>query len=248
MDIYDFDIESAYRLIDVQDHSGNSKVESRDLYKNLVGCIAQKIRYHAAYLEDGSTQIIRMNFAMDGEGHWINRRLRTSPVIAVSKKENRIEIKTVNSIYVLEPAVLPPHEYQDASDLIELYLSDEGNRFVKGFYYDSEKVAHELVAFVHEGLLVDSCLIHFAEDFITGIVCRYFIQPETVEFYDTLYHQQEYKTPVLIHNCSDEPMNIEFPFSAEVWTIEPWGELRIVPPATASNDETEEKNHAPENK
>lgn len=230
MDKYNFDTESAYRLIDVQDHSGNSKIESRDLYKERVGCIAKRIRSSTINIEEKPCRIIWMEFVLDGCGHWIYKRLRTSPVIDVTHNGKYIEVKTINSIYVLEPAVLPPHEYQDAADLIELYLSDEGNRFVKGFYYDTDKVPHDLEAFVHESLVVDSCLVHFSDDFITGIVCRYFIQPETVEFYDTLYHQQEYNTPILIHNCSDKPMKVEFPFSVDVWTIEPWGETKIVPP------------------
>lgn len=247
MENYNFDVESAYRLVDVQDHSGASKVESRDLYKERVGCIAKKIRTQTLNIEEKPYQIIRMEFVMDSSGRWIYKRLRTSPVLDVYKKNGRVEIKTINSIYVLEPAELPTQEYQDAVDLIELYLSDEGNRFVKGFYYDADKAPHELEAFVHEGLIVDSCLVHFADDFITGIVCRYFIQPETIEFYDTLYHQQEYNTPILIHNCSDKPMKVEFPFSIDVWTIEPWSDMRIEPP-TMHRKEAEAENNDIESK
>ena len=247
MESYEFNTESAYRLVDVQDHSGNSKIESRDLYKERVGCIAKKIRSSTLNIEGKPCQIIWMEFVMDGSGRWTYKRLRTSPVTDVTQKGEHIEIKTLNSIYVLEPAVLPPQEYQDAADLIELYLSDEGNRFVKGLYYDADKVPHDLEAFVHEGLIVDSCLVHFADNFITGIVCRYFIQPDTIEFYDTLYHQQEYITPILIHNCSDNPMQVEFPFSIDVLTIEPWSEVKIEPP-TIHGKETEADNNDIESK
>lgn len=230
MDKFDFGIENTYRLIDVQDHQGRSKVESRDLYKERVGCIAKNIHMQEICLEDTSGQVIRMDFVVDGHNRWINKKLRTSPLVAVEKKGEQIKIKTVNSIYVLEPAMLPKQKYQDAADLIELFLSDEGDRFVKGVYYDVEKVAHELQASIHVGMIVDSCLVYLAEDDISSIVCRYFIQPDTIEFYDTIYHQQEYKTPILIHNCSNEVMTIQMPFSAETWKINPWGETRINPP------------------
>lgn len=119
-------------------------------------------------------------------------------------------------------------------NLIELYLSDKGNRFIRGFYYDFDQMQHELEAFIHVGLIVDSCLVHLSDDFVGGFVCRYYIQPESVEFYDTLYHQQEYLSALLIHNCSDKPMKVTFEFSSESWEIEPRGKSIIIPP-TISN-------------
>ena len=40
----EFDLEQVYRLVDVQDHTGRSKAESRALYRDRVGCLAKRLR------------------------------------------------------------------------------------------------------------------------------------------------------------------------------------------------------------
>ena len=130
----------------------------------------------------------------------------------------------------MERATLVPTKFQNAKELIELYLTDEGDRFAKGYYYDGDGNAHELIACIHQGMLVDTCLIHCAsDDLMLRFVCRYYIAPDEVMFYNTLYGQQDYSLPILIHNNSAEPMTITLEWSPDSWTIPSWGEETITP-------------------
>lgn len=60
----EFDLEQVYRLVDVQDHTGRSKAESRALYRDRVGCLAKRLRICPA----GGSQIVRMDFVQDANG------------------------------------------------------------------------------------------------------------------------------------------------------------------------------------
>ena len=117
---------------------------------------------------------------------------------------------------------------KNGGELIELYLSDEDHRFVKGMYYDVNAKPHDLTIYIHVGLVVDSCLVHPVGCDVSETVCRYYIQPDAVKFYDVLYREQSY-VPFLIHNCSDKPMKIELPYVADTWSIEPRCEMLITP-------------------
>lgn len=220
-----------FKLTDVRDHAGNSKVDSRDLYRERVNCIAQNIRRIDYELPGKNYSIINMDFIQDGNGNWINLHLRTSPVIDIKEVGETVEIRTSNSIYVMEPATIRPPELRNSKGLIELYLTNEEERFAKGYYYDCDGQAHELFAYIHVGMVVDTCLIHFAaDDVLNGIVCRYYISLDEVEFYNTIYRQQDYSSPILIHNNSAEPMIIKFEWSFSRWEIPPWGEETVFPP------------------
>jgi len=226
-----------FRLIDVTDHAGTSKVDSRDLYRERIGCVAQNIRQIELEHAGETFLVMWMDFVQDSQGRWINLHLRTSPVIDIKIEKDIVEIRTLNSVYVMQAATLVPNCFRSATDLIELFLTDEGDRFAKGYYYAAAGQPHELVAYTHEGLLVDTCLVHFLkEDLMCGIACRYYIDLEKVEIYNTLYGQQNYGRPILIHNNSSEPMTVEFEMFAGTWTIEPWGEKTIVPFTNANSD------------
>lgn len=225
------DRNAAYRLTDVQDHQGNSRVESRKLYRDRVGCLATDLHWEG--------QTLRMVFVQDGAGNWIKRRLHTSTVLGIEEKDGCLAVKTLNSVYLLEPAALPedlPEEYPAASleegdtgELIELYLSEEGNHFCKGTYWDREGTAHPLAASMHLGMVVDSCLIGDAEC-MERFYCRYYVQgPRDIEFYDTLYGQQEYVIPLLIHNCGTIPLEIRFEFGGPEGKVLPGSQLLLRP-------------------
>lgn len=111
--------------------------------------------------------------------------------------------------------------YQDEANLIELYMSlEDDNYFGAGVYYDAEKKIYELREYVHLGMFQDSVLIHLAEkEMVTA--CRYFPTGNYVEFYDTLYGQQDYSTPMLIHNTGKKELPIRFQMYPHVWTIKP---------------------------
>lgn len=233
--------DAAYRLLDVTDLEGKSKADSKELYRERIGCIATGIRKSTYYSHD-DVLILRMFFIQDAEGRWINRALRTSPVAEIREQGKTLEIHTQNSIYVLELTEMPVPEYQDEAELIELYLNDEDTRFCKGFYYDADKKPHELACYVHVGTFVDTCLIHLAEEeFMGDTACRYYLRSGSVEFYDTLYHQQDYSRRMLIHNTSKLPMKIKFERFKAVWTIAPGDKKYIMPYCADGADEEEEE-------
>lgn len=229
--------DAAYWLLDVRDLEGKSKADSKELYRKRVGCVATGIRKSSYYSHD-DVLCLRMFFIQDAEGCWINRALRTSPVTEIREQGETLEIHTQNSVYVLEQTKMPLPEYQDEAELIELYLNDEDTRFCKGFYYDAEKKPHELSCYLHVGTFVDTCLIHLAEDeFMCDTACRYYLRSGSVEFYDTLYHQQDYSRRMLIHNTSQYPMRIKFEHFKAVWTIAPGSGMYITPYCADGADE-----------
>lgn len=225
------DRNAAYRLADVQDHQGNSRVESRKLYRDRVGCLATDLHW------EGRT--LRMVFVRDKAGNWIRRRLRTSTVLGVEEKAGCLAVRTLNSVYLLEPAPLPeelPEEYParsleegETGEVIELYLSEEGNHFCKGTYWDGEKTAHPLAASMHLGMAEDSCLIG-EKDCMQRIWCRYYVRgPRDIQFYDTLYRQQDDSIPLLIHNCGTIPLKIHFESGGPEGRVLPGERLLLCP-------------------
>lgn len=231
--MYEIDRNAAYRLIDVLNADGRSKVNSRTLYQERVGCIATNIRVDDwPYIKDSF--VVRMDFVVDANGNWTQLSLRTSPLYDILEADGALKIYTQNSIYVLEPAELPKYKYLDAANLIELHLNDSDYNFCKGAYYDAESKPHDLSCLVHLGTFQDSCLIRPVDDALFGeFACRYFPHFSGVEFYDTLYHQQDYSTQMLIHNTARQPLRIKFDRFPAVWTIQP-GEAKYIMPYDAT--------------
>lgn len=224
------DRNAAYRLKDVQDYEGNSRVESRKLYRDRVGCLATDLH------RDGET--LRMTFVRDPAGNFIKRHLHTSRVVCLEERDGLLVVKTLYSVYLLEPvgaeslagvpdifpaAVLDePYE----GELIELYLMEENDHFGKGIYWDAQGNAHPLAVTHHLGMVVDSCLIFDPQEGPERFYGRYYLQsPGEVEFYDTLYGQQDYSVPILIHNCGTIPLTI---------SLEGYGQMGRVDPGAAA--------------
>ena len=226
---------AVYRLVDVQSPDGHSKVETQPLYRERAGCIAKNLRV----IPFGSGTAVRMDFVQDAGGNWINRPLRTSPISEISE-EDMLTIRTKNSIYILEPAELVEPEYPEDTELIELFLSEDGMRFCKGIYHDADKKLHELQCITHLGMVTDSCLIYTVDDNnLDECMCRYFPESGGVEFYNTLYNQQDYSRRLLIHNTGLQPLKIRFESYDAVWTLLP-GEQRMITPYCADGaDEPE---------
>ena len=217
---------AAYRLLDVQDHQGHSRVESRKLYRDRVGCLATDLHW------DGET--LRMTFVRDPAGNLIKRHLHTSPVVCAEERNGQLVIRTLNSVYLLEPTgeQLPaeeplcfPAEALDGTgegELIELYLMEENDHFCKGTYWDARGAAHPLAVTRHVGMAVDSCLLYDAQDGPGRFYGRYYLQsPGEVEFYDTLYGQQDYSVPFFIHNCGTIPLIISLEGYGQAGTVAP---------------------------
>ena len=224
----EIDRNKYYKLIDVLNLEGVSKVEERDLYKTIINCTGTNIR--AKYI-DSQNFIYKVSFVLNAKGQWTNESLRTSLVSDVLQEENILKIFTMNSIYVFKEAEEPKTIYTNSSDLIELFLNDKRNHFCKGIYYDENKCPHELFDVVNVGMFVDSCLISLEDDgFYSDIVCRYFIKSSDIEFYDTLYNQQDYSTKMKIHNTAEVPLTITFEWSDVSYEI-PSGEcIEFIPP------------------
>ena len=226
--------EKIYRLVDVLDREGNSRAEAdprhREFYQSLRGCIVRNIREDITF-RSGS-RIVRVDVIQNPAGRWINRNFKTSPLEELRELEDGgLEIVTMRSVYRFEPGELTPPVYQDAADLIELYLCDENWQFAAGFYYDSEKQPHPLVGSVHLGTFQDSVMVCLEEN--RGIcTCRYFPMGTRIEFYNTLYGQQDYSRRILIHNTGETPLEIRFQHFRATWTILP-GESKTITPFCA---------------
>ena len=218
-----------YRLTDVRDLSGRSKAHMNDLYRSRVGCLTPYIRMRP-YGSDVDGLCLYVWFMQDAEGNFVNRHLRTSLISEVVEHDDgTVEVITSNSIYVFEPASPLEPEYREATNLLELWLGSGDYLFDKGVHYDADSTPHLLTNSIHLGTFQDSCLICY-EDCPSITVARYFPRARGIEWYDTLYRQQDYSTPMLIHNTGKEPMTVEFQFGGEEHRIAPGGELLIHPP------------------
>ena len=228
--LFEFDNKQAYRLIRVTDTNGVDKTDADELYSSVAGCVACDLRYDLRTSYVGAYRMY-LDFVQDESGTWINRTIHTSPVLKVEVTEDGLNVHTCYSVYVFEKATLQETPVCADKNTIELYLSmDEKYHFAKGFYRDEEGKSHELCAHVHTGMLVDTVLIGAQDTAVFGeYVCRYFYR-STIEFYDTLYHQQDYSMPMLIHNTSKErDLVVCFERYDKQWTIAPGESKRIIP-------------------
>lgn len=224
--LYNFDPDQAYILANVTNGDGSEKTDRLDFYNKYIGCTVTFMKYDDYIYEDGRRGIC-MYFKRDPKGKYINRNIHTSRVSSVEETELGLKIHTRNSIYILEKTILNHEALLDASNLIELWFSRNDNGyFCKGYYYDSEKKAHELHSNVHYGIMVDSCLIGTSAGIPKGeYVCRYFFGGDRITFYNALYHQTDYGTLMVIHNNGSDDLSICFEGVPEEWTI-PSGESR----------------------
>lgn len=243
MSRYEFNPKQAYRLMAVTDRTGRDKSHTHYFYEAIVNCVAVNFHYddfpsHEEYYRS------RMQFVRNELGQPVYRSLHTSTVWNVEETENGVKLMTSNSIYTFEKAEVREIPKLDESNVIELYMSLEDDYcFGAGFYYDAEKNTYELKEHVHLGMFQDSVLIHIVKDeLLMDCVCRYFPMGRYVEFYDTLYKQQDYSTPMLIYNTGNMDLQIRFQMYEHVWTIKPGESKRIIPgkPDGADPEEGEE--------
>lgn len=229
--------EKTYRLTAIFDRQGNRRSRSdpkrKEFYRSLEGCIAQNIREGTYLFSD--EKIMRIDIIQDPDGNWINRNFHTSPMEEIRELENGgLEIITMRSVYRFEPAEPRAPVYQDDAELIELYLCDQNYQFAAGYYYDADKQPHQLKDSVHLGTFQDSVLISQSDNF-SNCVCRYFPLGRTVEFYDTIYQQQDYSRRLLIHNTGSTPLTIRFQGFQASWIIHAGESEMITPPNSKAN-------------
>lgn len=137
--------------------------------------------------------------------------------------------------------------YRDEANLLELFLSSQEKYiFVHGIYYSPDKVPKELDFETHIGWVIDSVLVGIPDDMMWGeYLCRFYLRnaaKEFIEFYDTLYGQQEYSIPILIHNVGEKDLIIKFEGCSETWIIKAGESNNIIPYVSKGEDEGVEKN------
>ncbi len=225
---FEFDKHQAYKLLAVTDKEGVNKTNSRSLYANAEGLIAINLRYDEESNYDGFQRMF-LDFVQDQKGNWVNRSIHTSPVSEVKLTNVGIDIHTHNSVYVMEKTELKDTLICSNKNTIELYLSmDDNYHFGKGFYCDNNGKTYELTPYIHIGTFTDTVLIGIQE--ARKCMCRYYFQSDSIEFYNTIYHQQDYSKSMLIHNTSkNKPLLICFEGYDRQWTIAPGESKRIIP-------------------
>lgn len=227
--MFEFAEEQYYQLVDVRDLFGRSKAHMDELYNTRVGCISDHVRI-TPYPPGTDGRVLRAMFTQDADGNFIERNLRTSLISEIIKKnDGQIEVITANSIYVFKPAMPKEPEYREATNLIEIWLGTGDYRFDKGVHYDADGNPHILQLSIHIGTFDDSFLICHKNN-PSVIVARYFSGYQGIEFYDTIYGQQDYSTPMWIHNTADHELTIRFEFANVEHRIKPGEELLIRPP------------------
>lgn len=228
--LFDFDPDQAYQLIKVMNSDGTVKTERQDFYNYYMGCRAICLHFDSQPVYEGKHRLW-LYFVQNEDGGWIQRNLHTSIVYKIVETKDGVEIHTHNSIYCLQKTILKEVEYQDEAELLELYLSmDDEDNFCKGFYYDNSKKAYELFPRINIGMFVDTVLLGIKEDSggVKGM-CRYYIEPDQIEFYDTARNQEGNRIPMLIHNNGSENLKICFQFMDLTWTIKSGESKKIIP-------------------
>lgn len=227
---FNFNPKQAYRLVAVKTRQGDDKKDP--LYLERLNCVANRLYYdeEPVYGHEHLYRM-RMHFVENENGQPINRDIHTSVVLDVKETDHGVlKIFTWNSVYILEKAELKEIIYQDAAELIELYLSlEEEYHFARGFYYDKHKKPHELVADVHIGLFTDTVLMRPQEEVqYSQYICRYYYNGSNVEFYSASF-------PMLIHNVGFSPLEIKFEHRSQRWTIQP-GERKLIASSRKGGD------------
>lgn len=227
---FELNPQATYRLIAITDRAGNDKSQSKDLYRNRINCIATHFHYDEQPCYEGLYRL-NMDFVENANGQPCDRGLHTSPVYEVVETADGMAIYTHYSIYIFQEATVKEPVFQDEANLIELYLADDNDYyFEKGYFYDDKKVIHPLKRHLNIGMFYDSVLLDVAGETEWGnYVCRFFPNWREVKFYDTLYHQQDYELPMLIHNTGTTKLRVKFEGMKAEWRIQPGESRRILP-------------------
>lgn len=219
----------SYKLEEFCDHNGRSKMEGsrsdQEKYQYWVGCYTNDIRIILLH----GVECLKVQFAKDADGNYTSRHLRTTPIQKIEPGIGRVIVHTANSVYTFVECSLPEPEVREANNLLELWLGSGDHRFDKGVHYDAGGNPHILQLSLHLGTMCDSFLICHREN-PHIIIARYFSGYQGIQFYDTLPRQQDYSTPILVHNTADYELSIRFQFSDTEHRIAPGTELLFHPP------------------
>lgn len=216
-----------YRLIDVTDHKGKSKVDENSIYQHWIGCVAKNIRKQEYY--GTRHECVHMEFFLDSTGEYLHRTLRTSPVTEIRELGHGIQIRTTNNVYVLEEFTVSEPETEQNSYLIELWLDNSHTNFCRGYFYSPTGNHQGLYPCVHLGMNEYSVLLNLNDDSFPAI-CRYYPGFSEIKFFNTPFHRSKHKTQILIHNVGEHVLHVTFRGAPDVYKIMSGGNLLINPP------------------
>ncbi len=117
--------------------------------------------------------------------------------------------------------------YPIGVNLTEIYIDGkEEFYFQKAFYYDFDKMPHELFLSADERCAV---LYFPSESNLPGCPCHFFVNPDEIVIQDSAIYDQAYFTPFLFHNVGKVALKVRIWAGDEYWDIKP-GESRLVEP------------------
>lgn len=118
--------------------------------------------------------------------------------------------------------------------LLELYLTDERYKFVKGFYYcgDQKLKLAARTYFVPD--FPDAMMVGVEEEVwmwdMKGSMCQYYLDDMAIEFFQNpTGEDEEHPVPMLIHNVCQRPLTILFEYCDVEYEIAPRESREIIP-------------------
>lgn len=203
--------KNVYRLISMtaQDFSANNELkELYELDKDIEGAVATDFEIVTTGL---GKQFMKMVFKESADGRKLHKRYKTDEILRIEEATEELIINTKSYIYHFKNAKLKNDEFKDATNLIELYLSADGDKFCGGYYYDKNGVPRELDMHVHiSNNIITGRVGIYAGYHCDEFLCRYYIEEgNSIRFYSSIINEYGYETDLLIHNEGLSLINIE---------------------------------------
>ena len=214
-----------YRLIDVTDRKGKSKIDENSIYQHWIGCVAKYIRKQKYY--GTRHECVHMELFLDSAGSYLHRTLRTSPVAEIRELGHEIQIRTTDTVYVLEDVI--GSETEQNSCLIELWLDNSHTNFCKGYFYSPTGNRQGIYPCVHLGINEYSVLLNLNDDSFPDI-CRYDPSFSGIKFLNTPCQKLKHNTQILLHNVGEHMLHVTYKGNPTVYKIMSGGSLLINAP------------------
>ena len=167
-------------------------------------------------------------FRQDLDGNSINQTILTDRIRDLYDRESSVVVETANTRYLFQKAAPPKPEFREESNLMELWLSPDGDGFCKGIHYDADGSPHVLKDWTNTGNWMKDRFLCYADD-LSVTVAQYHPRVQALEWCDVYSRQHGFRTPFWIHNVSEKPMTFHLLPDDSKWEIESGGDLRIYP-------------------
>ena len=118
--------------------------------------------------------------------------------------------------------------------ILELYLTDEKYKFVKGFYHYNSRKFHLAARLYFVSDFPDAMMVGLEEEIwvwgMKGSMCQYYLDDTEIEFFRNPTGEDDaYLVPMLIHNVCQRPLTILFEDCDAEYEIAPGESKEIVP-------------------